>query len=71
MDGLNQNLALARNVAASRASRQYHCLHNHAVLSLLWHAAVLLLLCRICGMLISRLEISQRYDSNDQIVLHK
>ena len=36
------NLASARNVAA-RASRQYRWLHNHAVLSLLWHA----LLCRV------------------------
>ena len=36
MDGLNRNLASARNTA-SRASRQYRCLHNHAVLSPLWH----------------------------------
>ena len=29
--------ALAQKIA-SRASQQYRCLHNHAVLSLLWHA---------------------------------
>ena len=32
MDRLNRNLVSARNVA-SHASRQYRCLHNHAVLS--------------------------------------
>ena len=36
MDWLGRNLALARK--DSRASRQYRCLDNHAVLSLLWHA---------------------------------